>query len=153
MEESQGISQKIEQVRTNFEIDSQTLDKDSLYLKYFSKNNGIVTQLIKEIPNLSLDDKKIFGPQINFLSQELISKLEKLTVVNKTMLDETVKLPAGERGQLNPVTQTIREMNEFFKHYGFSVVEGPEIETEEFNFRKLNLPENHPATDLQNPLS
>ena len=43
-------------------------------------------------------------------------------------------------------------MNEFFRYYGFSIVEGPEIETEEYNFRKLNLPEGHPATDLQDTL-
>lgn len=152
MEESLGINGKIEQVRDLFDKDSQLLDKDSLYLKYFSKNNGLVTLLIKEIPQLSLEDKKTYGPQINFLSQELISKLEKLNIINKTTLDETIKIQYGDRGHLNPVTQTIREMNEFFKHYGFSVVEGPEIETEEYNFRKLNLPENHPATDLQDTL-
>jgi len=43
-------------------------------------------------------------------------------------------------------------MNKFFTYYGFSVVEGPEIETAEYNFRKLNLPKDHPATDLQDTL-
>lgn len=147
-----GISEKIENIRDSFDNDSKILDKDSLYLKYFSKNNGVITLLIKEIPNLSLDDKKTFGPQINYLNQELLQKIDNLKIENLTILDESIKVLKGDRGKRNPITQTINEMNSFFKHYGFSIVEGPEIETEEYNFRKLNLPENHPATDLQDTL-
>lgn len=146
------ISQEIESIRSSFEQDSQILDKDSLYLKYFSKNNGVITLLIKEIPNLTLEEKKTLGPQINYLNQELLKKIDNLKVENRTVLDESIKILKGDRGKINPITQTINEMNSFFKHYGFSIVEGPEIETEEYNFRKLNLPENHPATDLQDTL-
>jgi len=147
-----SVTEKIENLRDSFEKDSQILDKDSLYLKYFSKNNGLITLLIKEIPNLTLEDKKTFGPQINYLNQELLKKIDNLNVENITKLDESIQVLKGDRGKRNPVTQTIEEMNSFFKHYGFSIVEGPEIETEEYNFRKLNLPENHPATDLQDTL-
>ena len=54
------------------------------------------------------------------------------------VIDETIKLPKPEKGYLHPTTETIRAMNDFFKYYGFSVVEGPEIETEEYNFRGNN---------------
>ena len=55
-------------------------------------------------------------------------------------------------GRLHPTTTIIREMNEFFTRQGFSIGEGPEIEDIEYNFRRLNLPEGHPATDLQDSL-
>jgi len=57
-----------------------------------------------------------------------------------------------DMGMLHPTTQVIRQVNKFFRYYGYSVIEGPEIETEEYNFRKLNLPKGHPATDLQDTL-
>lgn len=146
------ISNRILYLQNSFEKDSQSLDKDSLYLKYFSKNTGLVTSLIKELPKLSMEDRKVYGPRINALSKELEEKINQSNVESKIEIDETIKLTKDDRGYNHPTTETIREMNNFFKYYGFSVVEGPEIETEEFNFRKLNLPENHPATDLQDSL-
>lgn len=55
-------------------------------------------------------------------------------------------------GYLHPTTQTINRLNNFFRYHGFSVMDGPEIETDENNFEKLNLPKNHPARDLQDTL-
>ncbi len=148
-----NISNQIEQILNTFAEDYINLNKDVLYLKYFSKSNGLVTNLIKQIPSLSKEDKKIYGQKINELSKDLENRISSLNVNEKTNLDETIKVTDIKRGgHLHPVTETIREMNNFFKFYGFSVYEGPEIETEEYNFRKLNLPENHPATDLQDSL-
>lgn len=148
-----NIQNQIEQILNTFQDDYQRLDKDSLYLKYFSKTNGLVTGLIKLIPSLSKDEKKIYGQKINELSKDLESQINSLNIIEKTKLDETIKITDEKiKGNLHPVTETIREMNNFFRYYGFSVYEGPEIETEEYNFRKLNLPENHPATDLQDSL-
>ena len=52
-------------------------------------------------------------------------------------------------GHLHPLTVTVRKMNAYFERLGYSVVAGPEIETEEFGFRRLNVPEDHPARDMQ----
>jgi phenylalanyl-tRNA synthetase alpha chain len=148
-----NIENQIEQILNTFSFDYQNLDKDTLYLKYFSKTNGLVTGLIKQIPSLSKEDKRIYGQKINEISRDLEAKINSLNVSEKTKLDETIKITEVKNiGHLHPVTETVREMNNFFKYYGFSVYEGPEIETEEYNFRKLNLPENHPATDLQDSL-
>jgi phenylalanyl-tRNA synthetase alpha chain len=135
---------------------SKSLDK--LYLKYFSKKGGVLTNLIKSLSNLSIEDKKKLGPAYNSLNvkfKKLIKEAkEKVSqnALSDPLIDLTYPLPPKKTGSLHPTTQLIREMDNFFRYYGFSVVEGPEIETEEFNFRKLNLPKGHPATDLQDSL-
>ncbi len=131
---------------------------DEIYLKYFSKSNGIITNLIKELSSLNIEDKKKLGPLYNNLSKEIKDRIDKKreeienSIKNNPMVDLTYPLPAKKIGNLHPTTETIRKMNDFFRYYGFSIIEGQEIETEEYNFRKLNLPEGHPATDLQDTL-
>ena len=156
------MESSINQIRKDFELDLKntlnTGDFDSLYLKYFSKTNGEITKLMKLIPSLPPEDKKKMGPLINSLADELKLLVEKAKIshqkakIEDPTLDITILPEPTATGYLHPITQVIREMNLFFKHYGFSVAEGPEIETPEYNFRKLNLPENHPATDLQDTL-
>ncbi len=152
----------INQIKLAFNIDLveavKSGDFDSLYLKYFSKTAGEITKLMKKLPTLTPDEKKSFGPLLNTLSDELKNRIESAkneyqqALTQDPNLDITLLPQAASSGYLHPITQVIREMNSFFKHYGFSVAEGPEIETPEYNFRKLNLPENHPATDLQDTL-
>jgi phenylalanyl-tRNA synthetase alpha chain len=131
---------------------------DSLYLKYFSKTNGKITILLKSLSTLTIEEKKKLGPVYNELSLSLRLLIEQARgnintkILSDPLIDLTYPLPPKKTGTLHPTTQTIREMNDFFRYYGFSVVEGPEIETEDFNFRRLNLPEGHPATDLQDSL-
>jgi phenylalanyl-tRNA synthetase alpha chain len=131
---------------------------DELYLKYFSKASGILTSLIKSLSKFSIEDKKKFGPVYNSLNVKFKKLIDEAReniqqrALNDPLIDLTYPLPPKKTGSLHPTTQLIREMNNFFRYYGFSVAEGPEIETEEFNFRKLNLPEGHPATDLQDTL-
>lgn len=156
------MDQKVKELRKNFVMDleeaAKTGDFDSLYLKYFSKTHGEVTDLIKEMPKLSAEEKKVTGPLINELQQTLKQQIEqaKSEFQHKQVLDPKIDLtlPIAPKptGMLHPTTQIIREMNEFFRYYGFSVAEGPEIDSVENNFRKLNLPKDHPATDLQDTL-
>jgi phenylalanyl-tRNA synthetase alpha chain len=133
-------------------------DLDTLYLKYFSKSNGLTTKLMRVLPSLSSEEKREYGPKLNQLQnkqKEMIERARadlKRAAIEDPRIDLSYPLPAKETGFLHPTTQVIREMNEFFRYYGYSVVEGPEIETVEYNFRKLNLPEGHPATDLQDTL-
>lgn len=133
-------------------------DIDTVYLKYFSKTNGLVTLLMKALATLGIEEKKTVGPELNTLQNSLKQKVEDAraniehTKFSDPTIDLTIPAKPIESGMLHPTTQVIREMNRFFRYYGFSIVEGPEVETEEFNFRKLNLPEGHPATDLQDTL-
>jgi phenylalanyl-tRNA synthetase alpha chain len=150
---------KLEEAFTvNLAEAKKTGDFDTLYLTYFSKTHGEITQLIKKLPQLSEEEKKQYGPLLNNLQETLkerISEAEsdyRAKLEQDPLIDLTLPLPPKKTGMLHPTTQTIREMNEFFRYYGYSIAEGPEIETGDYNFIKLNLPEDHPATDLQDTL-
>lgn len=153
------IKSLVENIKNSFNSDLESSGNlDELYLKYFSKKHGKITKLIKEIPNLDSESKKVAGSLINSLRIELEEKIKKARESkihkdrNDPLIDLTYPLPSKQTGYLHPTRQVIREMDEFFKHYGFSIVDEKEIENEEFNFRRLNLPEGHPATDLQDTL-
>ncbi len=66
--------------------------------------------------------------------------------------DVTLPVEKARIGHLAPDTRVIRQMNAFFTYHGYSVAEGPDIETEEFNFERTNLPKDHPARDLQDTI-
>lgn len=155
------LNEQIQQVNKTFDQDLnsavQNNDLDTLYLKYFSKTNGITTQLLKSLKDLPIEQKKEFGPILNNLQNSQKQKIEQAKTQinnNNNQSDFDLTAPVGYKkaGMLHPTTQVINQINEFFRYYGFSIMEGPEIETAEYNFRKLNLPEGHPATDLQDSL-
>ncbi len=153
------IHQQIEEIRTQLEQELKSpIDLDELYLKYFSKKTGIITKIVKELPNLSPEERKTMGPLVNELQETYKNKIEEEKSIrtnaeyNDASIDLDLPLPPPKTGFLHPTTQVIREINKFFRYHGFSVYEGPEIETAEYNFRRLNLPEDHPATDLQDTL-
>lgn len=140
-----------------FEVDmAQNIDIEKIKIKYLGKN-GLTTKLLQELPKLSGKDKRLYGPQLNKLKkdqeQAIADKYQLLNTANQNLLvDLTTRVPKGPAGRLHPTTVVIREMNEFFRYHGFSIGEGREIETAEYNFRRLNLPVGHPATDLQDTL-
>lgn len=113
---------------------------------------------MKTLPTLSADQKREAGPLLNALQDNLKQQIDEAreTIEQNARIDPnadlTYNLPPAHSGFLHPLTQVVREMNQYFIYHGFSVVEGPEIETAEYNFRRLNLPEGHPATDLQDTL-
>jgi phenylalanyl-tRNA synthetase alpha chain len=153
-----NIHQKIEEINNLFDQDLKTTEQygafDELYLKYFSKTHGLTTQLVKELANMAPEQKKELGPLINQVQNDQKTAIEnaKENFAQRQLSDPSIDLTLPQSpiatGYIHPVNQVIRQMNEFFRYHGYSVYEGPEIETEEFNFRKLNLPEGHPATDL-----
>ena len=154
------MSGQVDHVNNQFNIDLEAVksssDLDSLYLKYFGKK-GITTELLKSLQGLTLQDKKTYGPVLNELKKSQESQIsKKRTTLQSTSYDlqTDLTIPGNVRpiGRLHPTTEIIREMNQFFLRQGFSIGEGPEIEDIEYNFRRLNLPEGHPATDLQDSL-
>lgn len=156
------LNSKISEVNNLFFDKISNADRvealDAIYLELFSKKHGEITNLFKNLADLKIEEKKRFGPKLNQLQNQLKKEIElKKSVLEKDrLLDPLTDLSYPEKpkntGMLHPITQIIREMNAFFRYYGFSIAEGPEIETEEYNFRKLNLPKDHPATDLQDTL-
>ncbi|KKU46602.1 MAG: Phenylalanine-tRNA ligase alpha subunit [Microgenomates group bacterium GW2011_GWA2_46_7] len=142
------------QFSSDLDIVIAQTELDSLYLKYLGKK-GLTTELLKGLQNLALQDKKIYGPLLNELKKSQESQIEakKSKISHQpSTLDLTIPGIVQSTGRLHPTTIIIRELNEFFRYHGFSIAEGPEIEDVEYNFRRLNLPDGHPATDLQDSL-
>jgi phenylalanyl-tRNA synthetase alpha chain len=156
------MQEEISRLKTSFDEDMATAkidgNFDTLYLKYFSKTHGLVTILMKELPTASIEVKKKLGPALNELQRSLKDEIEKergnysRKIISTDNLDLSYKADPANSGMLHPTTQVIREMNNFFRYHGYSIAEGPEIENVTYNFRRLNLPEGHPATDLQDTL-
>ncbi|MBP9670575.1 phenylalanine--tRNA ligase subunit alpha [Candidatus Woesebacteria bacterium] len=155
------MEDQIQKIKSSFSKDLSTVksqsDLDALYLKYLGKK-GSTTELLKSLQGLALQDKKIYGPILNELKksqEELVKeKMSSLEHESTGVLDYDLTIPGTvvPTGHLHPTSTIIREMNEFFRYQGFSIGEGPEIEDVEYNFRRLNLPDGHPATDLQDSL-
>jgi phenylalanyl-tRNA synthetase alpha chain len=154
-----NLEKEVNLLRNRFSTDLNTVasegDLDKLYLKYLGKK-GETTKLLQLLPTLSPEDKRHFGPLLNLLKSDQDLRIKErskdLLAYNTHELDLTVPGITKPTGHLHPTTVIIREMNEFFRYQGFSIGEGPEIEDVEYNFRRLNLPEGHPATDLQDTL-
>ncbi len=155
------MEDQIKKIKSSFSEDLSSAknqsDLDTLYLKYLGKK-GLTNDLLKTLQGLALQDKKTYGPILNDLKKSQTEAIasKKLELehgsTGKLDYDLTIPGPVVPTGHLHPTTTIIREMNEFFRYQGFSIGEGPEIEDVEYNFRRLNLPEGHPATDLQDSL-
>jgi phenylalanyl-tRNA synthetase alpha chain len=125
------------------------------YLGKRGKLNKVFREMMKDA-----EDKRLVGQQFNqvkeVLEKEMGKKRESLEMGDKGEEDEWLDVTAvgGEiaLGRMHPISQVVKEMNSFFGALGFSVMEGPEIETDEYNFQRLNLPKDHPARDLQDTL-
>jgi phenylalanyl-tRNA synthetase alpha chain len=122
--------------------------------------SGSVTALLKTLGTLSQEERKTQGPLINGLKDRVNAALaarrdafKSLALearLNTESLDVTlpVREASAEIGRVHPITQVTDELTAIFADMGFAVAEGPDIETEDYNFTKLNFPEDHPARDM-----
>ena len=118
---------------------------------------GFINKLFSQINQLSSAKKREKGKKINKFKKEitkLIQSQQKKVKINasKTKIKKTKIYRQEKIGHLHPVTLTSREINKLFHSLGFSVYTGPEIETDEYCFRRLNVPPDHPARDLQDTI-
>jgi phenylalanyl-tRNA synthetase alpha chain len=121
--------------------------------KYLGKK-GLLTSLFASIKNLDINERKRFGVELNnvknILSKLLASKLESLKAADNTTnkIDLDVPPRHHNNGSHHPISLVIRKIENIFLKYGFDIQDGPEIETEHYNFESLNILENHPARDM-----
>ena len=121
--------------------------------KYLGKK-GLLTSLFVSIKNLDINERKRFGIELNnvknILSKLLASKLESLKAADNTTnkIDLDVPPRHHNNGSHHPISLVIRKIENIFLKYGFDIQDGPEIETEHYNFESLNILENHPARDM-----
>jgi phenylalanyl-tRNA synthetase alpha chain len=156
------LDQQIKDLKKAFEqAISKATDKQQLEevrLQFLSRN-GSIANLVEELKKLSGDDKRVFGPLLNALKTEAHALFEqKLAVLERSVLeaartqeqhfDITAYKPTSRRGSLHPYTHVIREIEDVFTSMGFAVADGPEVETDHYNFTALNIPGDHPARDM-----
>ncbi len=139
----------------NAEIAACQAGKDAveaLRIKYLGRK-GIITELFKQIGSVPPADKPEVGKLLNILKEGVTRSLdEKSSMVSLAQeefacIDVTLPGASGHIGKIHPITKTIEEINALFVSLGFRVVEGPEIETEHYNFETLNIPLEHPSRD------
>jgi len=149
----------LEELKTDLASAKSSSDITKLWHKYFS-DNGSFKLLIKKIKDLPAEEKKttaLIIQQSYKEAQELFSEKEKTVKGgelsgNIKSQSEDINPIAPKIGHLHPISKTIREMNELFTNMGFSIMDGPEIETDEFCFQRLNVPADHPARDMQDTI-
>ena len=129
---------------------------NSLKIEYLGKK-GVLSSLMSQLSNAPAEKKPKLGKSINefksFVEESISSSLKK---IEQTALDEQlsseaidVSLPLRpDVGSYHPVTLIAQEISKYFKNKGYVLREGPEIESEYFNFSALNIPDNHPASCL-----
>jgi phenylalanyl-tRNA synthetase alpha chain len=156
------MHQDIDAIRSSFNNDIQSINSlnhlEEIRVQYLGRK-GSINQLFGQITSLSNDEKRTFASGLNTLKQEIeeaLSEKEKTLQANERerldKIDTTIPGIKPQLGHLHPTTEVMRSINSFFRYHGYSVYEGPEIETNEFNFEKLNLPKDHPARALQDTL-
>ncbi len=133
-------------------------DLETLRIELLGKK-GMVQDLMKEMRNLDKEERPKFGQKVNELKNEVEDII--FTRVEKTMelemerrLDEEkidITLPGSVTtvGNQHPLTLMTNEICDLFKSMGYEVVEGPEVEFDLYNFERANIPENHPAREMQ----
>ncbi len=137
---------------------SALTDLDKLRVEYLGKK-GLVTDLMKDMKSLSIEEKKTFGQAVNVLKDEITDaiankqeelKQREIELENSRMPEFDISMPANlERGSYHPITLVQRQCEDIFKSMGFTVEDYSEIVTDYECFESLNIPKNHPARDMQ----
>ncbi|MBI3008268.1 MAG: phenylalanine--tRNA ligase subunit alpha [Candidatus Omnitrophica bacterium] len=132
---------------------STTNEAENIRVKYLGRS-GLITKIIKELGSLPADEKPRAGSIVNALKEkisiEIESRLKSLSKVEapaEDTIDITLPGIVHETGSIHPVAQVIREICDIFSQMGFRIVDGPEIDTEYYNFEVLNIPLEHPSRD------
>lgn len=133
-----------------------TTNKDEIeqFRIRFSGKKGILNDFFEQFKTVSVEQKKDFGQKINTLKQAVTAKLDELKTATTTSIiieKEDLTKPAFplELGSRHPINIVKNKIIEIFKSIGFSVADGPEIEDDWHNFSALNMPDYHPARDMQ----
>ncbi len=129
-----------------------TDELEIIRVKYVGRN-GEVTAVLRSLKDLPIERRRKIGPEAQALKREIEKLLdEKAAALGQKAPAYGIDLSApgrkAERGHLHPLTLVDQEIRRIFSAMNFSVVEGPEMETEYYNFDALNIPADHPARDM-----
>ncbi|MES2794849.1 MAG: phenylalanine--tRNA ligase subunit alpha [Bacteroidota bacterium] len=152
------MTEQIEEVKLqiqSFGIENRD-DLEAFRLKFISKK-GLVTELFDQLKTLAPENRKFAGKDLNDLKNlsqnkfdSALEQLEgKISDEIKPNFDLTLPTTPNILGTAHPISIVKRRIIEIFERMGFNVSEGPEIETDWYNFSALNFPDNHPAREMQ----
>lgn len=156
------LKNRIQTIKTDFENEIRNAQNlkilDDIRIKFLGKS-GLITALMGDIKNLTLEEKKEFGPFINQFKVEaekeldlakvnVTKKLAHADILKKQSFDVTATQPSAKQGHLHPYTQLITEIEDIFISMGYEIIDGPEAESDEYNFSAINIPQDHPARDM-----
>lgn len=126
---------------------------DAIDHELFGRKAGLLSEALKGIKNLPELEKKDAAKELNIwkkkLTEQLEEKRKELGGGTNEAYDVTLELPKKQRGHHHLIPEFIRQIEEVFGRMGFDVAYGPEMESEDLNFNKLNIPDDHPARDAQ----
>ncbi len=130
-------------------------DVQLLSTKYLGRK-GVITQFLRNISNLPVQERPMAGKKANqvkkkidALCRQALERLENASTAAAGEIDVSLPGRRESTGSLHPITRVTNEICDIFTRMGFEVVEGPEVESDYYNFEALNIPKNHPARDMQ----
>ena len=152
------LDRLVDAARAAFAAAMQSAALENEKARYLGKN-GAITERLKALAKLAPEEKRTAGASINAAKEAIEALLaERRQALAELRLDEQlaaesidVSLPGRSRsiGAIHPIARTWMRVEEIFRSIGFDFAEGPEIETDWYNFTALNSPENHPARSMQ----
>ena len=156
------MKEKVEAIISELKNDIESVktpqDIVDIKAKYIGKS-GSINELMKNMKDLSPEERKEVGQVVNVAKGEatkIISDKEEeinnailMEKLNKESIDITLPSKKIKRGSLHPMTRITEEFEDLFVSMGYTVFSGPELESDENCFQKLNLPKGHPARDAQ----
>ena len=162
-EQTQKLLDKLQTLEKEFQDRLQRLtspgEVEELRLSYLGRK-GALAGIMDKLPELSSEDRPQVGKRANEtktrLKDALAQKQKELEKASASQdfsqFDHTLPGRKPRQGSMHPVSQVLDEICRIFEKIGFDVVTGPEIETDFYNFEALNIPQNHPARDMQDTL-
>ena len=156
------MKEQIEQIKVNalkeLEEVKDAKELNDVKVKYLGKK-GELTEVLRGMGGLSPEERPVIGSLVNVVRDEIekiIGEKEeeyKQAELNKKLetekIDITLPSEKVKRGSKHPLNRIIEEVEDLFVSMGYDVVDGPELETDEYCFERLNLPKDHPARDMQ----
>jgi phenylalanyl-tRNA synthetase alpha chain len=153
------LLQKINDIRSEFGKDIPSVKDNTsleiLRVKYLSRN-GLVSSLFDELKAVPPEEKPLLGKELNSLRNEITGRfnllkdqINKQNSSGKIVIDPTLPGDPVKYGSTHILTKTLEDIKSIFMGLGFSVYEGPELESDYYNFEALNFPHDHPARDMQ----
>jgi phenylalanyl-tRNA synthetase alpha chain len=153
------VENTIEQIREDALVELENADSSdeikAISVKYVGRK-GRITLFLRNISSLPKEQRPSAGKTANIIKQLVESSvkeaLQRTEDAESDLADSIdVSLPgrSASQGLLHPVSQINRQINDIFRRLGFDIAEGPEVETDYYNFEALNFPKNHPARDMQ----